>query len=202
MGRQGIRVLCAALLLLTASCAASREIAPTPFPSLEPISDFLARLTPGPSPAHSASPSPSAGVSTGESTAAKAAPAATHHSSVSSPLHCPSGQVTADLEEVRSQDTGRSYRNGDKRWNVTASGTATNNASASVSSVHLAVTVHAPNEHPATVDVTVGQTIGPGSSAPWSTSFEYRSARQPSGEGSVAVTGWSWANSAQASCPS
>jgi len=111
--------------------------------------------------------------------------------------------VTADLQDFSASDSGdQPSSDGDRRWNVTVSGTATNGASAAVRAVQLAVTVHASNGRASSHDVTVAQTIGPGATVGWSGRFRVRSSGQPDGgSAQVAVTGWSWANSSLASCP-
>lgn len=85
---------------------------------------------------------------------------------------------------------------------MSVSGTATNGANASVRGVTVSVSVHANNERATSYDVSVPQTIGPGQTVGWSGRFRYRGRSAPQGEGSYAsVSGWSWANAAQSSCP-
>lgn len=101
---------------------------------------------------------------------------------------------------MNADDTGEPSDDGEHNWNVTVSGTATNNTSAAVRSVQVRVTVHASNARNRSRIATVAQTIAPGGTAPWSTNFRYQSADQPS-QGSADVADWSWANSSLASCP-
>jgi hypothetical protein len=108
--------------------------------------------------------------------------------------------VTAEVDDVSADDTGDPPRDGEHRWDVSVSGTATNGASAAVRSIHLVVTVHASNARASSREVTITQTVGPGATVPWSTDFRYRSGEDPS-DARVAVAGWSWANSSLASCP-
>lgn len=180
------------VLVLLSGCTRVADVSPTPFPSQEPISEFFARLTPKPTVSPSASVTPSA-APVASSAPARRAPART---AAPSRVFCPSGQVTAEVDDLSASDAGSG------RWDVSVSGTATNGTGASVRSVELSVTVHADNARAASYDVTVPQAFGPGGTAGWSGRFRYRSASKPSTDGaSAAVTGWSWANSSQATCP-
>jgi hypothetical protein len=195
-------VLLGIVVLLAAACSTTRQTIATPYPSLEPISDFFARLSPRPSVSPSTSPSPSAAAQSVDGTsrpAARSAPA----SGANSRVVCPGGRVAANLTDVTSTDTGDPpSSNGDHRYDVSVSGNATNNAGASVRAVDVAVTLHANNERPATYDVTVPQTIAPGQTIAWSGRVRYRGGAAPDDGGSYAsVAGWSWADSSLASCP-
>jgi hypothetical protein len=193
------------LVLAGSACATTKQTIATPIPTLEPMSDFFARLSPRPSVSPPTSPSPSAaarpapvsGGSSGTSSSSGAPKAAVS----SGRVLCPSGQVTAELDDFQATDAG-TYKNGDRHYRVDASGTVTNGASASVRAVQLSVLVHANNAHSSTYPLTVSQSIAPSASAPWSGTFDYRAESRPSAdESSVTVSGWSWASSSVASCP-
>src|SRR5438270_7655933 len=184
--------------VLACGCTASKQSAPTPFPSLEPISDYFARLSPRPSVSPSASPTPEPGAQSEASSGAGPAPTSrASRPAAASRVSCPSGRVTADIDDFSASDTGDAPSSGgDHRYDVAVAGNASNGASASVQAVHLSVTVHANNGRASSYDVTVPQTIGPGSTVRWSGRFRYRAPTKPAGdESSVVVTGWSWASS-------
>lgn len=190
--------LCLLAVVALSSCATRQTALPTPLPTLQSFEGILPATTPSPSASVSPSPSATAAVARGA-----ASTPATKRTAVraagTSRVQCPSGRVGAEVDDF-SSSADDPAPNGDGRWSVTVTGTATNGTSAAVRSVQLVVTVHASNARSSSQGVTVGQTIGPGATVGWSTTFRYRADESPS-EAQVSVAGWSWANSSLASCP-
>ena len=191
----------AALLfvVLASACTTTKQTIATPFPSQEPISDFFARLSPGPSASPLPSPSPTAGARSASDTGTATAKPAASHAASSARVACPSGQFNAEVNDLSSTDQGQASST-DRRWDVSASGTVTNNSSASVRSVVVAVKVHSRNGHSSSHDVSVPNTIGPGATVNWSGRFRYLGPSEPEADGATVVS-WTWANSSLSSCP-
>ncbi|HYZ91034.1 MAG TPA: hypothetical protein VFA34_01415 [Actinomycetota bacterium] len=174
----------------------------TPLPEGDDFA-FSEILTFAPS---SPSPSPSptlvpVGVGGGSSTSGggSSAPAA-QPTPTSGRVTCPSGTVTATINDFSTSDEGKD-RKGNQQWTVRVRGSALNKTSRAIRDIRITVTIHANNAQSESETATIGKWVGQGSTADWGTEFDYESEDEPDeDQARVVVSGWSWGDG-YAQCP-
>jgi hypothetical protein len=197
-----------AVLALTfgmAACVKPPEEASnaTPIPESDDFAfEELLRVTPSASP----SPTPTlvaAGITgrsssgTGTGSAPAAAPAPTPRG----PVTCPSGTVTVEMTGFSSNDAGKDNR-GNQTWLVRIRGQALNKTSRAIRDIRVETLLHVNNAEEESETATIAKWVGQGSTADWSTEFDYKSEEEPDEDNvRVYVRGWSWGDPALAQCP-
>lgn len=209
--RSGVVALGLGLLLLTA-CGGGESTTlaeATPIAAGTDIS-FEEFLTAAPDASPSASPSASPAVTAASRRAPSAGSPARPQAQAATPaptaaagrVACPSGKVTATLEEFDVSDSGKAPdAEGRREWVIHASGSVTNQTSRPVTAPRIELTVYADNAGSDTETTTVNGTIGPGSSAMWRAVFDFDSHDEPKQrDARIAVGGWSWGDDRYQHC--
>lgn len=139
--------------------------------------------------------SSSSGGGTGSAPAAAPAPTAR------GPVKCPSGTVSATMTDYSSSDAGTDSR-GNQEWLVRIKGQALNKTSHAVRDIRIETLIRANNADDESETTTITKWVGQGSTADWSTEFDYTSADEPDEDDvRLIVRGWSWGDSSLSQCP-